>query len=123
VRTYWEARSAPNVDLFHYADLWRDLDGEMRRVADALGIDVDEEAWPALVEAATIDRMRSRAEVTAPNADDGLWRSPESFFKSGGTRDWAAHLSSADLARFEDRLSELADDAAGWVLRGRAALV
>ena len=123
VRTYWEARSAPNVHLFHYADLWRDLDGEMRRVADALGIDVDEEAWPALAEAATIDSMRSRAEVTAPNADDGLWRSPAAFFKIGGTRDWAAHLSSADLAHFEDRLRELADDAAGWVLRGRAALV
>ncbi len=38
IRTYWEARDKPNVHLFHYADMWHDLDGEMRRVAAALGI-------------------------------------------------------------------------------------
>ncbi|MGZ5329095.1 MAG: sulfotransferase domain-containing protein, partial [Actinomycetota bacterium] len=35
VRTYWDAREVPNVHLFHYADMWADLDGEMRRVAAA----------------------------------------------------------------------------------------
>ena len=30
IRTYWDAREAPNVHLFHYADLWADRDGEMR---------------------------------------------------------------------------------------------
>ena len=42
VRTYWDAREAANVHLFHYADMWADLDGEMRRVAAALGVPVDE---------------------------------------------------------------------------------
>lgn len=122
VRTYWEARDARNVHLFHYADLWRDLDGEMRRVADVLEVEVDEGRWPAIVEAATIDAMRSRAEVTAPNADVRMWRSPEGFFKVGGTREWAAHLSPADLSRFEERLRVLAGSAAGWILGGRAEL-
>src|SRR3954451_4309751 len=29
IRTYWEARAEPNVHLFHYADMWNDLDTEM----------------------------------------------------------------------------------------------
>jgi len=122
VLTYWDARGAPNVHLFHYADMWGDLDAEMRRVADVLGIRIDEDAWPAFVEAATIDSMRSRAEITAPNADIGMWRSAEGFFKVGGTRPWASHLAPADLDHLRDRLLALAGDAAEWILRGRAAL-
>jgi len=37
IRTYWDAREAPNVHLFHYADLWAEREGEMRRVASVLG--------------------------------------------------------------------------------------
>jgi aryl sulfotransferase len=122
VMTYWDARGATNVHLFHYADLWRDLDAEMRRVADVLGIGIDERAWPALLEAATIDSMRSRAAIAAPNADAGIWRSPERFFKMGGTRGWASHLTPDDLDHFHDRLRALSGDAAEWVLRGRVAL-
>jgi len=122
VMTYWDARAATNVHLFHYADMWGDLDTEMRRVADVLGIGIDERAWPALLEAATIDSMRSRAALTAPNADTRLWRSPEGFFRVGGTRGWASHLTPGDLDHFHDRLRALTGDAAEWVLRGRVAL-
>jgi aryl sulfotransferase len=122
IRTYWDARDASNVDLFHYGDLWADLDGEMRRVAAALAVPVDEGRWPSFVEAATLDAMRSRAALTAPEADMGVWRSPERFFRAGGTRDWASLLTEDDLAHFHDRLGELAGGAAGWVLGGRAAL-
>lgn len=121
MRTYWDARREPNVDLFHYADLWADLDGEMRRVAAALGVPVDEERWPAFVEAATLDSMRSRAAMTAPDAHLDLWHTPEAFFRSGGTRDWASRLDGEDLARVDARLQDLAGDATGWVLEGRAA--
>ena len=122
VRTYWEARQESNVHLFHYADLWNDRDGEMRRVAATLGVPIDEERWPSFVEAASLPSMRARADATAPNADDGLWRAPERFFRVGGTRDWAALLDADDLAHFDDRLRILTEDAAGWVVRGRVAL-
>ena len=49
----WARRDDPNVVLVHYADLSADLDGEMRRIAARLGIEVDASTWPALVDAAT----------------------------------------------------------------------
>ena len=65
--TYWEARNAPNVHLFHYTDLWENLAGEMRLVANVLDITVDEVRWPEFVEAAALDSMRDRAADTAPD--------------------------------------------------------
>jgi hypothetical protein len=74
--TYWNAGLEPNVQLFHYADLWADRDHEMRRVAAALGVGVDEDRWPSFVEAAGIDSMRARADDTVPEVASGIWRSP-----------------------------------------------
>jgi aryl sulfotransferase len=118
--TYWDAREASNVHLFHYADMWADLDGQMRRVAEALGVPVDETRWPTFVEGATLSSMRARAADTAPNAHQGLWESPEKFFRAGGTRDWASLLTAAEIAHFKDRMHELAGDAASWALEGQA---
>jgi hypothetical protein len=122
IRTYWDARAQPNVHLFHYADMWSDLDSEMRRVAAALKVEVDEARWPAFVEAATLSAMRARASDAAPDVHLGLWQSPEGFFKTGGTREWAALLTPTDIEHFEHRLHGLAGDAYGWVIGGRRAL-
>jgi aryl sulfotransferase len=121
LRTYWDARDQPNVHLFHYSDLRQDLDGQMRRVAAALGVSIDAQRWPDFVEAATLTSMRSRAELTAPEAHHGMWQAPEHFFRSGGTRDWASLLTDHDMDHFQNRLNTLAGDAAGWAVAGGRA--
>jgi aryl sulfotransferase len=122
IRTYWDGRDAPNVHLFHYTDMWNDLDGEMRRGADILGVSVDEERWPEFVDAATLRSMRARADVASPEAEFGLWQSPTEFFHAGGTRDWGTLLTSEDIAHFNERLDKLTGEAADWCIRGRSAL-
>lgn len=122
MRAYWDARTEPNVHLFHYADMWNDLDSEMRRVAAALEVSVDETRWPAFVEAATLTSMRARATKAAPDAHLGIWQSAEGFFRTGGTREWGQLLSAEEIRHFDDRLHELAGDAYGWVVGGRSGL-
>jgi aryl sulfotransferase len=119
ISTYWEARHEPNVHLFHYSDLWNDLDTEMRRAAEILKVSIDERQWPTFVNAATLDSMRSRADKTAPDAHMALWKSPRDFFRSGGTRNWPTLLSTQDISHFEERLNTLAGDAAPWIKGGR----
>ena len=109
-QSLWDRRHEPNVLLLHYADMKRDVEGEMRRLAAALDIDVPEEQWPALVAAVTLDAMRDRAEVAAPNADVSWWRSNQAFFSEGRLGAWREVLSPASLARYEERLAELCPD-------------
>ena len=122
VTSYWVERNAPNVHLFHYTDLWEDLAGEMRRVADALGVTVEASRWSAFVEAATLEAMKSRAADTAPDAHLALWRDANKFFRTGGSRDWGALLADSDVAHFHERLVVLTGDAAPWVLTGRLGI-
>ncbi len=43
VSTWWQIRHLPNVLMLHFADLKRDLPGQIRRIAGFLAIDINEE--------------------------------------------------------------------------------
>ena len=114
------AESTDNVTLLHYADLRADLDGEMRRVADVLGVTVAEDRWPALVAAAGFDRMRDRAETVVPNAG-GVLKDPARFFRSGGTGEGVATLSDDELAAYQARVATMArPEVVAWLHEGTA---
>ena len=82
--------------LLHYGDLSRDLDGEMRRLADRLGIDVAEPTWPELVEAATFDRMRQRSADLVPDERLGIMKDTGRFFRRGTSGGWRDVLTDDD---------------------------
>jgi aryl sulfotransferase len=117
LRTFWERRAEPNIVLIHFDDLKADLEGQMRGLADRLGISVDEKRWPELVRAATFDEMRSRAEEVVP--EPGTWRDVTRFFHRGTSGQWRDVLTDDDLRLYEARVHELCDpDLAAWVHRG-----
>jgi aryl sulfotransferase len=103
----WARRHEPNVVLVHYEDLAHDLEGEMRRLARRLAIEVPDEVWPPLVAAASFDEMRSRAEWLAPDAA-GVLRDRSQFFRRGRSGDGWILLSPPERARYLARASELA---------------
>jgi hypothetical protein len=103
----WARRDEPNVLLVHYDDLISDLDGEMRRIAARLGIEVPEVPWPDLVEAATFERMRARSAQLAPDAA-GILKDPAAFFRRGRSGSGRDTLTADQLARYRARAAELA---------------
>ena len=48
----------PNILYVHFGDLLGDTEGEMRRIAGFLDIEIEEDVWPALVADVGIDAMR-----------------------------------------------------------------
>jgi len=119
VRTFWDHRDSPQVALFHYADLKADLPGQLRRLAAALSIDTPPQRLEELADAATFDRMRSRADELAPGVDAKLWRSNESFFRSGTSGQWRDLLGPAAVDHYHRRVAELAPpDLAEWLHTG-----
>ncbi len=106
--TFWEVREQPNVVLVHYADLQRDLEGEMRRIAQRLDIDLDEDLLPDLVAAAGFDAMRERADEIAPDSTQRILQSNRAFFRSGGNGQWRELLDEAGRRRYAERVKQLA---------------
>jgi aryl sulfotransferase len=120
--TGWQRRHDPNVALVHYADLQADLPSELLRLARVLGIPCSPERAQELAAEASLARMRERAADVAPSASLGVWKDVRAFFRSGGTGEWRAHLSAADLVAYEARVTALVGpEVAAWAHGGRLA--
>jgi hypothetical protein len=116
LRSFWAAKDRLDVVFFHYDDLLADLPGEMRRLADHLGIEVPEDRWPALVDAATLDAMRARSGDLVPGADRAQWKDVDRFFHKGTSGQWRAVLDDDDVQRYAARVRALApDDLVTWL--------
>ena len=110
----WARRHEPNVMLVHYDDLSAGLEGQMRRIAGRLGMNVPEQAWPALAKAATFEAMRSRADALIPRA--GILKSNAAFFRRGSSGAGREVLSDDELAAYHARASQLAPrDMLAWL--------
>jgi hypothetical protein len=103
----WD-RHGGNVVLLHYRALADDLAEQMRSLATRLAIDVAPGRWPELVEAASFASMRADADRTAPERL-GVLIDRRAFFRSGRPGEGAAALTPEVLARYHDRMDELAD--------------
>lgn len=117
VETFWPYRHLPNILMVHFTDMLNDLDGEMRRVAKFLDIDVPEEKWPALVEAATFSSMKKDLSTLEPGFNE--------IFKGGGEAfmdkvdgNWKNILTEEDLALYKARMSKIDPELSEWIERG-----
>jgi aryl sulfotransferase len=113
----WTRRGDPNVVLAHYDDLLSDLAGQMRRLADRFGIAVREQVWPALVEAATFERMRDRDDVLVP-PPPGIAADTALFFRRGTSGAGGEILGDEEMAWYLARVARLAPpDFIEWLHR------
>ena len=62
VASWWPLRREPNVLLIHYADVKREPDASVRRIADLLGFDVPDSQWPAILEYTSFPWMKKHEE-------------------------------------------------------------
>jgi aryl sulfotransferase len=120
-QTWWENRHLENILFVHFNDLLADLEGETRRVAQFLDIDLPEESIPGIVHAVSFSTVKAAQDpVTASD----LWKGGmNTFFFKGTNGRWQGVLSEDELAMYEttrDRV--LASPCALWLEKGRAAL-
>ncbi len=116
--TFWDVRDRANIILLHYADLQCDREGAMRTLAKRLDIDVVEDRWPQLVQAASFDFMRANADRVAPDTTNRIWKNNESFFHKGQSGQWRELLDDAGVERYFARVQQLcAPDLSAWLHR------
>ena len=117
LQSFRDAGDDLDVVFLRYDDLRADLEGQMRKLAAHLALDVDEHLWPHLVEAARFESMRARADTTVA-AGREHWIDAAAFFSRGTSGQWLDLLDDADLARYAQRVRALAShDLIRWLHR------
>jgi aryl sulfotransferase len=114
---WWPFRHLENVLLVHYNDLLADLEGEMRRVAEHVGIEVPEESWPALVDAAGFESMKGDgARILGPM--DKFVGGTDTFLHKGSNGRWRGALTAEDLALYDAAAARLDPAVRAWLEGG-----
>ncbi len=121
VQSWWDYRHLPNILLIHYADLLADLEGEARRIAEFLAIDVPKAAWPKILGNCTLAAMRATAETSEPRYD-AMWEGgAKTFFNKGTNGRWHDILSKDELALYDAAAKrELTPECRRWLETGGA---
>lgn len=117
--TYWKYRHLPNIYMIHFNDLLADLDGEMRKIAEYLEIDVPEEQWPAVVRRCTFEEVKKdTSKVVGEEIAFAFKGGAEAFIHKGTNGRWAGVLDDEDLALYEAAMAKLPSDYASWLQNG-----
>jgi aryl sulfotransferase len=119
VQSWWDYRHLPNIQLVHYADMLADTEGEIRRLAEFLEIDVPEDRWPGIVEAISFDAMKSKGELYAPGGGS-FWRGgAETFLHKGTNGRWREVLDDDELKLYDAACERaLTPDCRAWLEEG-----
>ena len=119
VRSWWEIRDLPNVKLVHFADLKADMEGQIRKIADFIEVDVPEDKMEAILNHCSFDYMKSNAEQNVP-LGGAFWEGgARTFIHKGANGRWKTELPENLSVRYEQLATEeLGDDCAKWLFSG-----
>jgi aryl sulfotransferase len=120
VRSWWELRDLANVKFIHFADLKRDLRGQIEDIAAFLDIEVASDTMDKVLHHCSFDYMKNHATDSVP-LGGAFWDGGAKTFIHKGTNgrwrdDLDAEVSNRYLARAEQ---ELGHDCAQWLAQGQ----
>jgi len=119
LNSWWEYQHLPNILFVHYNDLLMDLHGEIRRIANYLGIEIDESAWKGMVESLTFKHMQNNAEQFVLKEGDFLEGGAKRFLYKGTNGRWRGVLTQEELAQYDHAVSQqLKADCSHWMKNG-----
>ena len=121
-QTWWNYRHLPNILLVHYNDLLQNLQGEIRRIADYLNIQISEALLASVADAVKFSSMKQSAEQIVPYTHAIFKGGPQTFINKGTNGRWRDILTEHDLQLYKAAIArELTAECAKWLEKGRLA--
>lgn len=119
IQSWWNIRQLPNVLLLHFANLKRDLPGEIRRIARFLEIDPHPETFIKIVEHSSFKYMKRHAATLSPMLDEVFEGGARAFVHRGTNGRWRDVLTPSDIYKYEVRAGDsLSPECAHWLATG-----
>jgi aryl sulfotransferase len=118
-QSWWDFRHLPNILFVHYKDLLADLEGEIRRIAGYLNIEVPASALATIVRNCTFAQMKAHGSKLMPVADLIFKGGSQTFFNKGTNGRWKDILSAKELELYDAAaLRALNPDCRRWLEGG-----
>tara|TARA_B100000614_G_scaffold257181_1_gene276993 strand:+ start:290 stop:859 length:570 start_codon:yes stop_codon:yes gene_type:complete len=119
IKSWWDIRHLPNVLLLHYANLTKNMPGEIRRIATFLDIDIDPKTWPVILEHCSMDYMRAHGDRIVP-LEGAFWtKGARTFIHKGTNGRWKQTLTDDDIRLYRDHaIAVLGVECARWLETG-----
>ncbi|MEP6574477.1 MAG: sulfotransferase domain-containing protein [Gemmatimonadota bacterium] len=119
VRSWWQIRELPNVKLVHFANLKRDLAGQIREIARFLEIPVHPGDWDAILLHCSFEWMKKNATKSVPLGGAFWDAGAEVFIHKGVNGRWMDTLTEEESVKYLRRAeSELGSDCTRWLTTG-----
>ncbi len=119
IRSWWAIRNLPNVHLLHFANLKKDMPGEIRQIADFIDTPIDESSWPSILQHCSFDYMKENATQSVPLGGAFWDGGAQTFIHKGINGRWREILSPEEVNKYEIRASEeLEEGCAHWLATG-----
>ena len=124
VRSWWEIRELPNVKLIHFANLKKDLEGQVKEIADFLEIPLDDSILPVILEQCSFSYMKANADESVPLGGMFWEGGSKTFIHKGVNGRWMDMLPESESRRYEEMAQEkLGSRCANWVMTGEDSLL
>jgi len=117
--TWWPFRNLPNIMFLHYDDLKADLPGTMRKIAEYLGIPVQEDVWGETVRHCTFEYMREHSdEIFYQGVDDMYTDGSRTLIYKGTNDRWKTALTPEEIQQWHCHIrAVLPADCVEWLER------
>ena len=114
-----EIRNLPNVKVVHFANLKRDMPGQMRHIAAFLDIPINETRWDTILEYCSFDWMKQHATKSVPLGGAFWDAGAQVFIHQGVNGRWAETLTPEEVAEYEAQaVRALGPEGARWLATG-----
>lgn len=119
ISTWWEIRDLSNIHFVHFANLKKDMPGEIRKVAAFLDLPIDESKWEEILEHCSFKYMKENATASVP-LGGAFWEGgAKTFIHKGKNGRWRDVLSEEESANYERIAKEkLGAACAHWLKTG-----
>jgi aryl sulfotransferase len=122
VQSWFDWRHLPNIQLVHFNDLLEDLEGEVGRIAEFLGIPISPDDLRTVAKAVSFVEMKQKGDRYAPGGGMHWQGGAETFLHKGTNGRWRELLSQDELALYDAACERaLTPECRAWLENGGPA--
>ena len=119
IKSWWDIRHLPNLKLVHFANLKKNMEGEIRDIARFLEIPSDGLNWDAILKHCSFDYMKDNAIASVPLGGLFWDGGAKAFIHKGSNGRWRDMLSREESEKYEKMaVDKLGKECAQWLKTG-----